>query len=590
MSPEFMNSVDKGYCTIGYSTKRDREDQIGYYGFGRLVNLSYVRDTTKQYWVHTVYEGVAYEYLIFLDGNSVKQTLLSKTLTEEPCGTRVVVQLKKDYYEFSRWERAIKEQCAYFEGTVIDIDGYRSTVEVDTNGLIKKSSLYNGNSHLVLGSVYYDIDWEFFAKWRIIEGLNIGIHIGLDEGVIPVPSREMIVYNELSKNIIENKFKIILENIWKQCDKELQEISNQNIIERLSFLNRNSLSLCLYSDYKKICDLLFKTPIEIIIDNRVDFFSRHTYSKLKDCFKGSGIFCQHWTPLKKEYVYSLGCPCAERSKTRFDLIHLIETSNIDKESKRTLASELENKLITEWINFYYTKFDEVGFEQWKKNRKGTKRISQGITYYRQSLVDSSCVKDKGELDLSVYRYIFKATESTAKRYWTFFNQTFRNFIIIKGNENYAMDLDNLEPSPLLKRMCSEALKAKVYNILREKTNDPIIRKIINEVNPLLAQYLNDIPLKDYSYLDVHEALVEVGEKFGCFDKDEMKLKYMEHHLKLLEFAKYVGHKKYNWEQLKIGDAEAKLIKRHYILERLAEKKWKEEETPVNVNQLEIQFN
>lgn len=152
-----------------------------------------------------------------------------------------------------------------------------------------------------------------------------------------------------------------------------------------------------------------------------------------------------------------------------------------------------------------------------------------------------------------------------------------------------MDLNNLEPSPLLKRMCSEALKFKIYNILGNRTNDKKIREIIKDLNPLLAQYMEDVPLKDGTYDEVQMALVETGEKFGCFDKDEVKLRYMEHHLKLLEFCKYVGFKEYSWSDLKLGENEVRIIKRHYILERLAEKKWKEEQ-PVNTNQLEIQFN
>lgn len=34
MSPEFMLSSTEGFSTIGYSTKRDRDDQLGYWGFG----------------------------------------------------------------------------------------------------------------------------------------------------------------------------------------------------------------------------------------------------------------------------------------------------------------------------------------------------------------------------------------------------------------------------------------------------------------------------------------------------------------------------------------------------------------------------
>jgi len=582
MSPDFMNN---GYCTIGYSTKRDSDQMIGAYGFGRLTFLSYVRDTTKQYWVHTVHEGIAYEYLIFLDGNTIKQTLINETPTEEPTGTRVVVQLKKEWREVEKWQEAIKQQCAYFEGTVIDIEGDRHSVVVDKEGLIRKSSLYQDETHLILGSVYYEIDWNHFKNWDVVSNLKLGIYVGLDEGIIPTPSREKIVIDKHSVEVIESKFKTILEQIWIQCDKELVEVQTKNLIEKLKFVYNNQLSLCNISQYKNICKALGRVPIEIVIDNRLRGSERSLFTELRDSFKGSGVYCQNWTPLKREYVRSLGQGCAERTKTKIDLYWMLNAP-LDREEKMRLAGQLKEQYLNEWIDFHYTKFDEIGFEQWKKDRKPDKRIRKGITYYRQHLNDpNQCTQDRGDINLSTYRFVFRAQESTAKSYWKFLNRTFKNFIITK---DYGMNLDNLEPSPLLKRMCSEALKIKVYNLLGDRTDDDNIRKIVKELNPLLAQYMEEMPLKEGDFDDVHEALVEVGEKFGCFDKDEVKLRYMEHHLKLLEFCKYVGHKSYSYSTLKLSDNEIALIKRHYALERLAEKKWKEEE--VETNQLEIQFN
>lgn len=584
MSPDFMNN---GYCTIGYSTKRDSDQMIGAYGFGRLTFLSYVRDTTKQYWVHTVYEGIAYEYLIFLDGNIIKKTLISEKPTEEPSGTRVVVQLKKEWREFDEWKEAIKQQCAYFEGTVIDIEGDRHTVVVGKEGFIRKSSLYQDESHLVLGSVYYEIDWNHFKHWNVISNLNLGIHVGLDEGVIPTPSRESIIYDKHSIEVIESKFKTIIEQIWGQCEKELTEIQTKSNIEKLKFVYERRLSLCDFDQYERICKTLGKVAIEIVVDDKLKGYERNLFRGLKESFKGAGVYCHSWTPLKREYVRSLGYDCAERTKVKLDLYWMI-TASLEREDRRVLADQLKEQYLNEWIDFHYKKFDEVGFQEWKKNRKPEKKVNKGVVYYREHINKTgACTQDKGDIDLSKYRYIFKASEVNAKKYWAFLNLTFKNFIITK---DYGMDLNNLEPSPLLKRMCSEALKAKVYSILGNRTNDKKVREIIKELNPLLAQYMEDVPIKESPYTEVHQALIEAGEKFGCFDKDEIKLRYMEHHLKLLEFAKYVGYKDYSWSDLKLGDNEIKLIKRHYILERLAERKWKQEEETIDTNQLELQLN
>lgn len=582
MSPEFMLSSTEGFSTIGYSTKRDRDDQLGYWGFGKVVALSYTRD---QFWLHTVWEGKAYEYLVFLDGNTIKVLPLKEEPTEEPNGTRVVVQLKKEWKEFDKWKEAIKQQCAYFEGTVIDIEGEKEVVAIEKNNFVWTSSLYKGETHLILGSVYYDIPWNKLSEWNVVRDLNIGIHFNLTEGITPVPSREAWEFNETSKELLISKFKTILEQIHVQCEKELVEVQTKSNMEKLKFVYNKQLSLCTIEQYNNICKALGKTPIEIVIDDRIKGSERSLFIGLRNSFKGTGVYCQSWTPLKREYVRSLGYDCAERTKVKLDLYWYFNTS-VAPVDRRTLAEQLKEQYLSEWIDFHYTKFDEVGFQEWKKNRKSVKKVSKGVVYYREHLnKNGACTQDKGDIDLSNYRYVFKAWEVNAKRYWPFLNRTFKNFIITK---DYGMDLNNLEPSPLLKRMCSEALKFKIYNILGNRTNDKKIREIIKDLNPLLAQYMEEVPLKEGTYDGVHMALVETGEKFGCFDKDEVKLRYMEHHLKLLEFCKYVGFKEYSWSDLKLGENEVRIIKRHYILERLAEKKWKEEQ-PVNTNQLEIQF-
>ena len=587
MSPEFMLSSAEGFSTIGYSTKRDRDDQLGYWGFGKVVALSYSRD---QFWIHTVWESKAYEYLVFLDGNTIKVLPIKEEDTTEPNGTRVVVQLKKEWREFDKWKQAIEQQCAYFEGTVIDIEGEKKVVEVEKKGFVWKSNLYQGESHLILGSVYYDIPWNKFPEWEIIAELELGIHFDLTEGITPVPSREAWEFNETSKELLVSKFKIILEDIWEQCEKELKEIKGKSRIERLSFFYKPFLSMCSYVQYKNICTLLNKSVIEIQVDTRFKGNERSVWTGLRDSFKGSGVYCERWTPLKREYARSLGLSCAERTKVKFDLYWMITIPNTDRETRLRVADQIKEELLNEWIDHHYTKFDEAGFLEWKKNRETKKReINKGVIYYRESLRNPmECTQDKRDIDLSKFRYVFKATESTAKKYWLFLNKTFKNFIITK---QFGYDMDNMEPSPLLKRMCSEALKTRVYNILGNRTNDKNIRKIIDEVNPLLGQYLDEVPLKEKSFSEEQQALIEAGEKFNCFDKDEFKLRYMEHHLKLLEFSKYVGYKDYTWSDLKLGENEVRLIKRHYLLERLAEKKWKEQsEVTVDTNQLELQLN
>lgn len=580
LSPEFMK---EGYCTIGYSTKRDNNQMIGAYGFGRVTFLSYVRNTTKQYWVHTVYQGVVYEYLIFLDGNTIKQTLLKSEPTNEPSGTRVVVQLDKQWREYDKWEEAIKEQCAYFEGTHIDLDGTRTVVEVTKDGFLWKSNLYNGYTNLILGSVYYNIPWDNFQTWGFLKHLKVGIHFGLDEGLIPVPSREAIIFDDRSTKIVTDKFKVIAEKIHKKCEEFLEDLNTKSDLEKLEFSWRELLPDCTYHTYKEICIALGKTPTEVKYDFKL--MNNSLYRKIKDCFIVNGEGCyysERWTSLKKQFVNHK----AAEKKIKHVLDWCIEVEEPDRKIAAIKREQIINRLLDDYIKVNFLPFNEQGYEQWKKSRKTTVVKEKGvITYYRKHQYDDyQCTKDTGDIDLSKYRYVFKANDVSAKKYWNFIRNTFSSFII---TTKYGMNLNEFEPSPLLKRMVSEALKVRVFNVLGNLMYDSDVFKLIKEVNPLLRQYIDEVRLPNKEFTDAHEALIEAGELLNCFDKDEVKLRFMEHHLSKLRILKYLGSNSH-YNGYRISEEEIKIAKRYYVLERLAEHKWKEE--PVNVNQLELELN
>ena len=98
----------------------------------------------------------------------------------------------------------------------------------------------------------------------------------------------------------------------------------------------------------------------------------------------------------------------------------------------------------------------------------------------------------------------------------------------------------------------------------------------------MRNYASDSPIT----LENDKAIIQFA---GCFDKDEMKLKYVEHHLNKLLIVKYLGVQKFSWEDAVFSDEELYLIKRHYILERLAEKKEPAVEVEIPTNQLTLEL-
>lgn len=595
MSPEFMSSSTEGYCTIGYSTKRADNQQLGYWGYGRLSPLAY----TNQYYVNTVYQGVAYQYLIFLDGNTIKQTCISQQPTEEPSGTRVVVHLKKEWGEFNRWRDSIYQQCAYFENIIISINGITCHSIIEKNGLLLKSNLYSGDTHIVLGCVSYPINWTHLRQWEFLSDLNLAIHVGLDEGLYPTPSREDIVYNQQTEKILISKFESVCEIIWKECDTYLRELNEKKEIHRLRFrANPRIVSQQIsYEDYKTICALLNKDVINVEVYPEIESNPNIVWRTIIQGFNGmkfdiKPIYKQSWTTLNKAFCRG----GISRSKNKIDFYWSVlpDYTNVDPSEQSIFRNrkhdEIRDELVKQFIEEFTLPFDEEGFEQWKKNNKQKKEKKEGVSYYRESLNSlTNCVKDKGEVNLSQYHYIFTVdSDETAKKFWYPVSKLKKAIILYKDKSGMSTSLDELKPTPFLKRLCSEALRAKVGNILGNKITDKTVLKIIQQTNPLVHQYLVELNLNVGKFTDEHQALVEAGELLGCFDKDEMKLKYVEHHLNKLLFIKYLGKKRYDWEGTQYDAEEIKLIKRYYILERLAEKKEVKEEE-VNTNQLTLEL-
>ena len=602
LSPEFMNSNEQGYCTIGYSTKRDSDVLIGGYGMGRCASLSY----TNQYWVNTVHKGIAYEYLIFLDGNTIKQTLLKKEETSEPSGTRVVVQINKNWKEADKWIDAIKKQCQYFENTVVSINGNVQKVEV-TKDILWSSSLSSSNLHFILGCVYYEIDWNQFKKWNTLFYTKGGIHISLDQGVYPTPNRESLVLDNNTVTIIDSIFEQLATKICNQCEQAIEFFKNQSDIVKLRFLNDGIISTSsgIYEIklYKDLCQIL-KLPVNSI---DFDFYKSGAliFRKIRDSFQISGYgetiyYCEKWTPLKLQYLKTLpNHSIAKKATGNFDLMYLVNVNvPVDVQDRllyqKQETEKVKERLFKEYIDEFFTPFPEEKFQEWKQNRVVSKKkqSKKGIIYYRTHHFNKNlCVEQKGEIDLNKYPCLFKATKETAQKYWHLLNVIYKNKLMITKTEGY--DLDKLEPSPFLRRMCTEALKYRVYEIIGKQLLNQETLDFIKELNPLLYQWIIDIDFKcqhEFTSADekILKALIETGELLG-FGHEEVKLKYIEHHLNKLKLLKKIGTPSgYPTYHLRYSDEDKQIIKRFYTLERLVEKKQIEFE-PTDKNQLELEL-
>jgi hypothetical protein len=154
--------------------------------------------------------------------------------TDELNGVEVIVPIK-DYYEAQEFVSKAKSKLAYYDTVILQIYG-----QIVQNTIYRSDdwqfSTQNNNSqlHFCLKDVYYSIDWVKLGITDI--RIPIALKFDLNDGLIPSPSREYIIYNQASKEIILNKIKKVANwfidkynSEWKEYEtfKDAWEYINQ---------------------------------------------------------------------------------------------------------------------------------------------------------------------------------------------------------------------------------------------------------------------------------------------------------------------------------------------------------------------------
>lgn len=201
MSPD---RVEKVYCQLGESTKRDSNDQIGGFGIGGKTPFAYAE--SKSFFIITRYDGIEYFYNARMDTYLPKVDLVYEKETKDHNGTEVKVPLS--VYDKSKAEREIKRQLFYFDNvyfkgweddTLNDYNIYEGE-----NFRFRSSDVYS-KLHVSLGNVAYPINWENME----IEEVDIPIALKFNTGELTVtPSREGLEYTKKAQKLIEDKIEL----------------------------------------------------------------------------------------------------------------------------------------------------------------------------------------------------------------------------------------------------------------------------------------------------------------------------------------------------------------------------------------------
>lgn len=209
ISPEDMDNI---YIEIGTSDKDEDDDFLGAFGVGSKSFLSY----TPSVDLVTITGGVKYSYIVFKNSKGLLEyNLLMQEMTDEHSGTTVKVCLGNVVWQtldtghssnygykaedYRRFRAKVIEQLHYFDNV------YTSGFELDNNYQLYEADWFKirtGNNpfkemHVILGKVYYPIDWQAISMDTIF--IPVGIKFNIGELSV-TSSRENLKYNDVDRN------------------------------------------------------------------------------------------------------------------------------------------------------------------------------------------------------------------------------------------------------------------------------------------------------------------------------------------------------------------------------------------------------
>jgi hypothetical protein len=203
------------YSQYGASTKRETNDQVGMLGLGCKSALAY----TNQFTLVGIRDGIKTVVSISRDEDLTgSMTIISTEPTDEASGVEVVIPVKS----YNRIDQKAKTFFSFWdEGTVLvngkapeRIDGLKVTDDVMICPELDQS-------YLVMGNVPYPIDpWKVDARLSVDSPVVAFVEIG---SISFAPSRESLVYNAGTKEIIETVYQIVKDNVAAAVEQHISD-------------------------------------------------------------------------------------------------------------------------------------------------------------------------------------------------------------------------------------------------------------------------------------------------------------------------------------------------------------------------------
>lgn len=214
ISPDRAQNIISKYAA---STKRHTNTMLGAFGLGLKSGLAY----SDSFTFTTRYNGKEYVYTMYKAEEGTKIDLMREGTTKEKNGTTFQVQIK-NWMDRNEFITKCSQQLCYFESVYFNVDGISNSFQITKDADWKYSELSKSNQmHMSLDNVYYAIDFNRLGI-PVIHA-PIALNFSIEEGLIPIPSREDIKYTPQAKELILNKLRKVATKFVEGFNAKIQD-------------------------------------------------------------------------------------------------------------------------------------------------------------------------------------------------------------------------------------------------------------------------------------------------------------------------------------------------------------------------------
>jgi hypothetical protein len=231
LSPEFKvrdfgvsmtnDEVRNHYVRVGFSTKRNSNEQIGAFGIGKLAVLG----VTNQFTLTCSKAGIKTVYSVYLDENNLPQIA---QLSSAPCidWTGVEVAFAVNPHQFRDFERELRTVLRFYQKTPAVFGAGDFQVNRPTPSLAGDNwEVTSEGGHILMGNNAYPLESRSLGLdygsplYRLVDYLILKLPIG---SVAVTPTREAISYTPSTIKAIIKHLEIVRSEIQGVCDKKFE--------------------------------------------------------------------------------------------------------------------------------------------------------------------------------------------------------------------------------------------------------------------------------------------------------------------------------------------------------------------------------